>query len=307
LYYKDLGFQKKVEIHGNRVFGGASKIEFKDEEEIEEVILSNFKLLFGDYSILLPKSLITTSSGKGTIPDGIIIDFQDNSWYILEVERGIHGTWEHIAPQISKQITAMESVETKEKIAQNCIEQINKLKDFKDNLVEIDIQEINIHGTINKILKNNPVVALPIDFIPNDLRDWTKTLKVKVVVWLVEKYADLEGKLLFNIPEKEIEASENEKNDIDSNSSSNDLLSQVIEKGALHDGDELYFDYGPKGTKKIHFTGIVRKNGIEIDGEISSPSISSLRCIQKINPSRTTSNGWKTWKTKDGKLIINLL
>jgi hypothetical protein len=27
LYYKDLGFQKKVEIHGNRVFGGDSKVK----------------------------------------------------------------------------------------------------------------------------------------------------------------------------------------------------------------------------------------------------------------------------------------
>jgi hypothetical protein len=27
LYYKDLGFQKKVGIHGNRVFGGASKVK----------------------------------------------------------------------------------------------------------------------------------------------------------------------------------------------------------------------------------------------------------------------------------------
>jgi hypothetical protein len=27
LYYKDLGFQKKVEIHGNRVFGGDLKVK----------------------------------------------------------------------------------------------------------------------------------------------------------------------------------------------------------------------------------------------------------------------------------------
>ena len=82
-----------------------SKIEFNTEEEVENVIINNFKLLFGDYSILLPKSMISTSGGKGTIPDGIIIDFDSKQWYIMEVERGIHGTWEHIAPQINKQIT----------------------------------------------------------------------------------------------------------------------------------------------------------------------------------------------------------
>jgi hypothetical protein len=281
-----------------------SKMEFANEEEIENVVINNFKLLFGDYSILLDKNLISTNSGKGSIPDGIIIDFQENKWYILEVERGIHGTWEHIAPQISKQITAMENIDTKIKIAENCIKKINKNSSFKDLLNEIDIEEINIHGTINNILKSQPIVALPIDFIPNDLKDWTKTLKVEVIVWLVEKYVDINSNVLFSIPEKEIET-EIDFND-DKEKTTGDFLSQVINKGLLKIGQELYFEYGPKGKSKTKFTGIVRKNGIEVDGEISSVSVSSLRCIQKISPSRTTSNGWVVWKTKDGKLINEL-
>jgi len=281
-----------------------SKMEFVSEEEIENVVINNFKLLFGDYSILLDKNLISTNSGKGSIPDGIIINFQENKWYILEVERGIHGTWEHIAPQISKQITAMENIDTKIKIAENCIKKINKNPSFKDLLNEIDIEEINIHGTINNILKLPPIVALPIDFIPNDLKDWTKTLKVEVIVWLVEKYVDINGNVLFSIPEKEIEIEINFNDDKEK--TTGDILSQVINKGLLTIGQELYFEYGPKGKTKTKFIGIVRKNGIEVDGEISSVSVSSLRCIQKISPSRTTSNGWVVWKTKDGKLINEL-
>ena len=53
-----------------------SKMEFVDEEEIENVVINNFKLLFGDYSILLDKNLIITNSGKGSIPDGLIIKKQ---------------------------------------------------------------------------------------------------------------------------------------------------------------------------------------------------------------------------------------
>jgi hypothetical protein len=283
-----------------------SKIEFLNEDEIEEVVLNNFKLLFGDYSILLDKSLIKTNSGKGTVPDGIIINFQENVWYILEVERGIHGTWEHIAPQISKQITAMENIDTKNKIAEDCINKINKNISFKDLLNEIDIEEINIHGIINKILQQSPKVALPIDFVPNDLKDWTKTLKVEVIVWLVEKYKDIDGNILFSIPEKEIEPDIENNDDNNETKIKGDILAQVIEKKLLLIGQELFFEYGPKGKIKTKFTGIVRKNGIEVDGEISSVSISSLRCIQKINPTRTTSNGWIVWKTNDGKLINEL-
>ena len=32
-----------------------SKVQFKTEEKIEKVVARNFKFLFGDYSILLPK------------------------------------------------------------------------------------------------------------------------------------------------------------------------------------------------------------------------------------------------------------
>jgi len=282
-----------------------SKIEFKDEAEVEQVVFDNFNLLFGDYSILLSKSLISTAGGKGTIPDGIIFNFQELTWFILEVERGIHGTWEHIAPQIVKQITAMQNDDSKNKMAENAIKEIEKKPGFKDLLAEIEISEINIHGTINKILKKSPIVALPIDFIPSDLEDWAKSLRVPVKIWLVEKYSDLKGNVLFNIPDIEIDTSVENLGEgaVTEREPTSDVISKVVKGGFLVDGQEVFFEYGPKGKSKNRYTGIVRINGIEVDGVVSSPSISSLRCIQKSNPSRTTSNGWKVWKTMDGKLI----
>lgn len=277
-----------------------SKIEFSSEEEVENVVLDNFKLLFGDYSILLPKSLITTNGGKGTIPDGIIVNFEAKQWYILEVERGIHGTWEHIAPQIVKQITAMANDETKNKITENCIKEINKKDGFIDLLSDIEIPAINIHGEINRILKKDPIVSLPIDLIPNDLEDWAKSMRVAVEIRLIEKYSDLNGNILFNIPDAEVKTNE----EILITNTEN-LLEKVVKAGYLAEGQHVYFEYGPKGYKKQRFDGIVRKNGIEVDGVVSSPSISSLRCIQTITPTRTTSNGWTVWKTEDGKLINN--
>jgi len=281
-----------------------SKVEYTNEEEIENVVIKNFNKLFGDYSFLLEKSLITTGSGKGTIPDGIIIDFQDNIWYILEVELGRHGTWDHIAPQISKQITAMENIDTKNKIVENCIKQIDKNKAFKDLLSEIDIQEINIHGTINKILQKSPEIALPIDFIPNDLNDWKKTLKVKVTVWVIEKYKDINRNLLFNIPDLEIEPEEPNSGEL--KLSFNDAYKLAIEKGFLAIGQKLHFEYTPRGKTKVKFVGTVSENGIDVDGEVSSPRIAALRCIQKENPKRTSTKGWKKWKTEDEKTIYEI-
>ena len=283
-----------------------SKIEFNTEEEVENVIINNFKLLFGDYSILLPKSLISTSGGKGTIPDGIIINFESRRWYIMEVERGIHGTWEHIAPQITKQITAIQNDDTKTKITENCIAEIQKNKNFIDLLSEINISEINIHGEIEKILRKDPIISLPIDYIPYDLEEWAANLKTTVEIQLVEKFSDKDGNILFNMPDLELKTSDEkiakEIKEISDKKPEN-LLELVVKAGFLNEGEKVYMEYGPKGTKKKRFEGIVHINGIEVNGVISSPSISSLRCIQEISPTRTTNNGWVTWKTMDGKVI----
>lgn len=283
-----------------------SKIDFDSEEEVENVVLSNFKFLFGDYSLLLPKKLITTTSGKGTIPDGIIINFENNQWYIMEVERGIHGTWEHIAPQISKQITAMMNDDAKQKTVDTCLNEINKKVGFKDLLEELYISEMEIHGRIEKILKKDPIVSLPIDFIPEDLEDWASSLKVKVEIRIIEKYMDKSGKILFNLPDFEINTHDEQIAKTIKNlgeEKPENLLELVVKAGFLQEGQRVYMEYGPKGTKKTRFEGIVHSTGIEVNGVVSSPSISSLRCIQTISPTRTTNNGWVTWKTEDGKII----
>ena len=78
-----------------------SKVQFKTEEEVEKVVVDNFKLLFGDYSILLPKSLIRTSGVVGK--------------------------------------NAVMNCETKNKIAELCIAEIGKQKEFS-KLLESDLK-----------------------------------------------------------------------------------------------------------------------------------------------------------------------
>lgn len=284
------------------------KMEFSNEAEIEEVVFRNFNFLFNECSVLLEKKRIKTNDGKETIPDGFIIDFENKIWYILEAELGDHGAWEHIIPQITKQITASKNIGTKTKIAEECIEKINKDSSFKDLLDEIGIEEINIYRTINKILEQPPKISLPIDFIPKDLEDWAKDQKIEVNIWIIEKYKDdNEGDILFNIPSIESEIDLENTGGYNEIKTKGDLLTQVIEKGLLLVGQELFFEYGPKGKSKTRFIGTVRRNGIEVDGEISSVTVSSLKCMQKISPERTTAGGWRHWKTKEGKPIKDLL
>ena len=104
------------------------KTPFDDEKEIETVVTKYAEYLFGSNIIYLPQTRIKTIGGKGTIPDAIVIDFESEEWYIVEAERAIHGTWDHIAPQISKQLAAVESSETRELILQSALKEIKNNK-----------------------------------------------------------------------------------------------------------------------------------------------------------------------------------
>jgi len=74
-------------------------------------------------SIFLPKKLIKTSEGSGTIPDGFAIDLEAKIWYLMEAELAKHSVWSHIAPQVSKQVIASSQHESRKKIIELAIVQ----------------------------------------------------------------------------------------------------------------------------------------------------------------------------------------
>ena len=61
----------------------------------------------------MPKALIKTSDGGGTIPDGFVIDLASRKWYLVEAELIQHSVWSHIAPQVTKQMIASQQTITK--------------------------------------------------------------------------------------------------------------------------------------------------------------------------------------------------
>ena len=65
-------------------------------------------------------------------------------------------------------------------------------------------------------------------------------------------------------------------------------------------------EYGPRGQPRQVFEGIVREDGIEVDGVVFSPSYAAVRCIQNAGSDRKTASGWTSWKTPDGQLIDDL-
>ena len=58
-------------IHGTKKFISAA---FDSEKELENIVQINAEYIFGPDSIYLPKSLIRSPEGFGTIPDGFVVD-----------------------------------------------------------------------------------------------------------------------------------------------------------------------------------------------------------------------------------------
>jgi hypothetical protein len=288
-----------------------TKVAFENESEIEEVVNDNSELLFGSYAIFLPKSKIATVGGKGTIPDGIVIDLESKEWYVVETERASHGTWEHIAPQVSKQLTAVLKQENLDRMLGLALEQLKSNEALRYTIVdELRIPEIGLHGRISDILKKPPIVAIPIDEVPADLMEWARTLKHVVKVWQIEKFSRVDGSdILYSFPDEalpEVTTSIDLSAVSETPRSGGELLRRVIKAGLLNVGETLTIEYGPRGQNKQTFNSIVKEDGLEVDGKVYSPSYAAVACIRKTGSDRRTANGWTMWKNSQGILISDL-
>ncbi|QDS99040.1 hypothetical protein [Adhaeretor mobilis] len=154
--------------------------KFDTEDELERVVVANAEYIFGPSSIYLPKSLIRTPDGTGTIPDGYAIDLDGLSWYIVEAEASQHSVWSHIAPQVAKQIIAANNPATKQKLIRTVIDRVRDDESLQDKFAEQNIEPIDYHQVLAQIFAADPIIGMPIDAVKNDLREWAATLKVDV-------------------------------------------------------------------------------------------------------------------------------
>ncbi len=283
------------------------KAPFESEAELEQVVRDYSEQLFGSNALFLPKAKISTLGGAGTIPDGFAIDIESGDWYIVEAELASHGTWQHIAPQISRQIAALDSPTTREAILKLAIDAIQGDEQHLEVMADLGIAEIEIHVRLQAILKHPPVVAIPIDSLPKDLESWSKSLRVDVRTWVIEKYTTLDGsRVIYSLPEEGVPSSAT-TNDPGSRPNIATCGSQpyldVMGSGLIHVGQKVVMNYGPRGAAKQAFHGVLREAGVEIDGRVMSLSAAALYCIQKAGSQRHTVNGWLKWKTEDGTCL----
>jgi hypothetical protein len=182
------------------------------------------------------------------------------------------------------------------------------LEKFTDEGIEV----IDIRRVLGEILEANPTVAMPIDSISIDLREWASTLKVNVRLWIVRKHIEFghPEHVLYEIPEEFRPAldTEEDRSDATPLARYDVSIADLVQSGLLQVGQKLLMNWKPRNGDKRIFEGLVRSGGeIEVLGKsFASPSYAALFALQSAGSNRSTENGWVKWKTDNGVLLSAL-
>jgi len=291
------------------------KNPFLNEEELEKVVMDNYEYIFGPNSFYLPKALIKTSDGFGTVPDGFAIDLDSQRWYLVEAELSTHNVWDHIAPQVSKQVIAAQQPLSKRLLIELSINQVRDDEVTKEKFSELEIKDIDIRRVLSDILDKEPIVGIPIDKISNDLNQWARTLRYDVKLWLINKFVDFNNKqdIIYEFPEEfKPELDTEEENKLDNTKKNMDRydvsISDLVGKELLKVGDKLFMEYKPRHGSKKKYEATLNEDGtVNFLGQnYSAPSYAALAGIQDAGSDRKTVNGWTSWKNAEGKTLADL-
>jgi len=291
------------------------KSPFDNEAELEQVIIDNYEYLFGPTSFYLPKAKIKTADGVGTIPDGFAIDIGLKKWYLVEAELMHHNVWNHIAPQVTKQILASQQQMAKRLIVDLAVEQYQADPYTKEKFEDLNIAAINVRQVVGDILETDPIIGVPIDGVTNDLRDWARTLKYKVKLWVVSKFVEFNNptNIVFEFPEEFKPALDTEEES--KPQKANTVIAQyevertdLVKAALLNVGEKLSMSYKPRNGQPKKYEAVVLEDGsLELLGQqFSSPSYAALAGIQDAGSDRKTVNGWTSWKNLQNSTLAEL-
>jgi hypothetical protein len=286
---------------------------FASEQELELIVQANAEYIFGPDSFYLPKSLIRTSDGFGTIPDGFVIDLASRTWFIVEAELSVHSVWNHIAPQIAKQIIAASQPASRRMLTEMVISRVKENSGLRERFEDLGISEIDIRRVVSEIFEGKPIVGIPIDQVGTDLREWAQTLKCEVKLWVIRKLVEFgnPSNIIYEIPEeyRPILDTSPESVITPSGYTYYDVtIADLLSAGLLRAGQPLFMTYGPRGVERRRFEAVVLEDGsMEVLGRsFSAPSYAALLCVQDAGSSRNTVNGWISWKTDNGRTLADL-
>lgn len=135
----------------------------KEVEEFHPLVKEHYKEIFGKDSLFIEGNRLKSESGKGSVPDGFVINFGDRpQWHIVEIELSTHQLYDHIVNQVGRFVGGIKNTATQKKI----IETIHRYtQDSKKRRAELEeaIGSGEIYKFIADLISKPPVLTVIIE------------------------------------------------------------------------------------------------------------------------------------------------
>jgi hypothetical protein len=177
------------------------EVPFENEHELDEWVSLNFQD-FVPEALYLPGRMVSTTSGKGGVPDGFAFNLHDNQWYIVESELLSHRVWPHIAEQIVRFVVALQNPETRRIIRDQLFEALIELDKVEDACEAFDTTQERLLQQIELFIEGiDPQVLIFIDETNEDLYEMAQALSASVKVFRVRKFL-VNDQVEYHSPDK---------------------------------------------------------------------------------------------------------
>ncbi|MCH7903485.1 MAG: hypothetical protein IH944_02835 [Armatimonadetes bacterium] len=178
-----------------------SRVDFKVEADLEESIIKLSRELFGPDRIYVDtKKKISASHGKGSIPDGYLVDLSGHRprLYVVENELASHDPLRHIAVQLLQFSMAFDdSRNAVQRIVHETLQFQQQLDLIEDYAEKSGFR--NIDHVLHTAIHDEPFrVLVIIDQIPDGLeRSLTEKFKFSVDILELARYANPDNEVCY--------------------------------------------------------------------------------------------------------------
>jgi hypothetical protein len=123
--------------------------------DFEPMIKYHIKDIFGEEARYFPKQKLRTIANNNSIPDGFVIDFKNQRWFVVELKLLCDDAVRRISGQIVDYKNAMKNPHTRQQIFKSIYDEINKAE---------------MHPMLYDLITNkNPHIVVLIDCLEGEL------------------------------------------------------------------------------------------------------------------------------------------
>lgn len=169
--------------------------QYKDEKELEKLVVSSTAQIFGSNSIYFDIKQRIESKAKMRITDGLLLDLTNKMFWIVEHELSRHDPYKEIEPQINGFVRALSNEETISKVSDTVYTELKKDKE-KMSLAKKAFGE-DVYYSITKLLRERCGILIIIDKVTPQIEELKDDFALKRETRLIEfKTYEKDGKII---------------------------------------------------------------------------------------------------------------